>query len=610
MHAGTTQRFEEAYRTIAERLGLLQRYGADADILRLVRNWLCDQANGRWLMVLDNADDGLVFFANADRREPLAAFVPQTENGSILVTSRSSAVAERLTGHGHNVLAVPSMDEKQALQLFHHKLGEEHDASTTTDVVHALGCLPLAISQAAAYIVRQGPLMSLPTYLTNFRRDERKKARLLGVDMGDIRRDPSAYNSIMSTWQMTFEVIQRDRPSAANLLSVMSFFSPQGIPVWVFRKREGSGSSDNDDQLEDDLDVLRGYSLVAVTMDQGMLEMHPMVQFCTQQWLSFTGRTRAAKGVFLRAMSMSYPFGESYENWATCRELDLHIRLIEEAEPDDQVQAVDMAQVLTNAAIYRGTLGLYPASERMLRKAVGLFEKALGSEHRGTLASVSSLGLALRNQAKYEDAERMLRRGFEGGKKALGLEAPETRVFGGNVGLLLVDLGQYDEAERILRWVLEGRKKALGPEHVDTLGAITNLGLVLLMQSRYEDAEEMYRRGFEGYKKAFGLEHPKALRCAFNLGRLLRLRAKYDQAEEMLRFALQGRERALGPEHIDTINSVHQLGPLSLEQGHLEQAVQLYDRAWKGFHAILGPGHPQTIQCEHDIAALRRELER
>ena len=32
------------------------------DVLRLVRNWLCDETNGPWVMVLDNADDVETFF--------------------------------------------------------------------------------------------------------------------------------------------------------------------------------------------------------------------------------------------------------------------------------------------------------------------------------------------------------------------------------------------------------------------------------------------------------------------------------------------------------------------------------------------------------------------
>jgi hypothetical protein len=65
--------------------------------------------------------------------------------------------------------------------------------------------------------------------------------------------------------------------------------------------------------LEDDLVVLRGCSLVAATADEDMLEMHPMVQFCTQERLSSVGRTSKAKGAFIRAMVREYPMG-TYES--------------------------------------------------------------------------------------------------------------------------------------------------------------------------------------------------------------------------------------------------------------------------------------------------------
>ncbi|KAG5788957.1 hypothetical protein H9Q69_011978 [Fusarium xylarioides] len=66
VHAGTAQRFEDAYRTIAERLGLPGCRDPETDVLRLVRDWLHDERNGRWLMVLDNADDVWIFYTKHD----------------------------------------------------------------------------------------------------------------------------------------------------------------------------------------------------------------------------------------------------------------------------------------------------------------------------------------------------------------------------------------------------------------------------------------------------------------------------------------------------------------------------------------------------------------
>lgn len=53
------------------------------------------------------------------------------------------------------------------------------------------------------------------------------------LDAGDLRRDESASNSVVATWQMSFEHIREERPSAANLLLSISVFNPQGIPESV-----------------------------------------------------------------------------------------------------------------------------------------------------------------------------------------------------------------------------------------------------------------------------------------------------------------------------------------------------------------------------------------
>ena len=53
MYASTKARFEDAYRCLADRLELPRRNDPEVDVLRLVSNWLCDETNGRWMMILD-----------------------------------------------------------------------------------------------------------------------------------------------------------------------------------------------------------------------------------------------------------------------------------------------------------------------------------------------------------------------------------------------------------------------------------------------------------------------------------------------------------------------------------------------------------------------------
>ncbi|RDL35196.1 uncharacterized protein BP5553_07127 [Venustampulla echinocandica] len=51
----------QADTNIAAKIELPGRDDPKADILRLVYNWLWDERNSRWLIILDNADDDRVF---------------------------------------------------------------------------------------------------------------------------------------------------------------------------------------------------------------------------------------------------------------------------------------------------------------------------------------------------------------------------------------------------------------------------------------------------------------------------------------------------------------------------------------------------------------------
>ncbi|KAJ4248089.1 hypothetical protein NW762_012859 [Fusarium torreyae] len=269
VHASSKPRFEEAYRSIAESLQLTSRNDPNTDVLGLVRDRLQTEQAGPWLMILDNADDVNLFYPtniSGDQR-PLAAYLPKCRYGTILVTSRSMDAAEKLTGNHKAIYRVSTMDDVQGLQLLQNKLRGDLDKNTAVDLLRALDCIPLAITQAAAYINRRAPRVSIKTYLDTFRESDKKKENLLNRDAGDLRRDETVSNSVVVTWQVTFGQMRRERPSAASLLFFMSFFNPQGIPELVLHDYDTDpmGEIDRDADrvnFEDDLDLLRGYSLV------------------------------------------------------------------------------------------------------------------------------------------------------------------------------------------------------------------------------------------------------------------------------------------------------------------------------------------------------------
>ena len=527
--------------------------------------------------------------------------LPKSSNGSVLITSRSRQAAFELVGEDEHILEVKPMSERYALALFRRKLQGEDNENEVLELLQNLDYMPLAISQAAAYIRLRAPRTTVSKYLNDLRRSEKVRAILLNVAVRDRRRDGRASNSVLGTLQVSFEYIRSDRPSAARLLSLMSFFDRQGIPEELITSRYEENN--NIMNFEEDIKVLRNYSLVALGIENDMFEMHPLVQFAIRKWLEQRQEMERWKETYIAIIADAFPPGR-YENWKRYRMLFPHAVLVLEYQPIKKSFLRRWTAVLSNAAWYAAEQGRYNEAEQMDRRALDGREKVLGNEHPDTLISVSNLALVLQHQGKYDEAEQVNRRALDGREKVLGKEHPDTLTSVSNLVLVLRDQGKYDEAEQINRRALDGREKVLGKEHPDTLTSVSNLASVLQHQGKYDEAEQVNRRALDGREKVLGKEHPDTLTSVSNLASVLQHQGKYDEAEQINRRALDSSEKVLGKEHPHTLMSVNNLGNLYKNQGKMAEAEAMYIRALKGYEKAYGAGHPSTLDTVNNLGLL------
>ncbi|KAK1656736.1 hypothetical protein BDP55DRAFT_655711 [Colletotrichum godetiae] len=150
-------------------------------------------------MVLDNADDVDMLFSKDNNEMLVASYLPKANNSKILFTSRSWDTAEKLTGSGKMIFRVPTMEEPQALQLLQKKIGRDVDETAALRLIGTLDYIPLAVNQAAAYIYRQSPRVTVESYLEEFHNSEKRKGTLLCSDGGDIRRYDGVSNYVIVT---------------------------------------------------------------------------------------------------------------------------------------------------------------------------------------------------------------------------------------------------------------------------------------------------------------------------------------------------------------------------------------------------------------------------
>ncbi|KAF6516201.1 hypothetical protein HZS61_003404 [Fusarium oxysporum f. sp. conglutinans] len=83
---------EHAYEGIAKKLGL-QKSSEDEDAKDLVCQHLSSDKAGKWLFIVDNADEEELIL-RSDKNSGLEEYFPQNENGIILLTTRSGQVAD------------------------------------------------------------------------------------------------------------------------------------------------------------------------------------------------------------------------------------------------------------------------------------------------------------------------------------------------------------------------------------------------------------------------------------------------------------------------------------------------------------------------------------
>ena len=229
VYASNATRFVQGFHDIADRLQLAGRHDPKTDPPRLVHEWMCS-GEQQWLLVLDNLDDASFLFSSAGTQSgrSLIEYIPRNECGSILITTRSKSSAMHLV-KPQDVILVNPMTSEEAAELFEKKVWRGNGGDDESQLISALGYLPLAVVQAASYISARAPRYTAAKFLHDFR-ESKKQSSLINYDAGHLRRDRDAKNSIGAIWEDIFEHLWQTKESAAELLYLVSFFYKSGIP--------------------------------------------------------------------------------------------------------------------------------------------------------------------------------------------------------------------------------------------------------------------------------------------------------------------------------------------------------------------------------------------
>jgi tetratricopeptide (TPR) repeat protein len=592
--ADTEQSVRGGFGQIAALLNLPEKDATEqAKVTEAVRRWL--EENPSWLLVLDNADN------------PAAVkdFLPQQSKGHVLLTSRAHSF-QTIGILNPREVDVLSPDEAREFLLM--RTGKKPTATSpeVDALAKELGYLPLALEQAAAYMVENGA--SFASYLAGFKKQRQTLLNKQGPVLGNEAREQQK-RTVATTWAVNFADIEKNCPASADLLRLSAFLAPDAIPLELLEKgakempeklaAKVAEAVDNPLMLDELLSPLLRYSLVRRNEEMRSYSIHPMMQDVLRDGLTKEEQKAWAERA-VRIVNAGFPYVE-FSNWPQCDRLLPHALACAGFISWLTLELKEAARMLNQAGCYLHDRAEYAQAEPLFERALAIDEKAFGVHHPDTATDLNNLAILLKTQGKHKDAEPLHRRALAIREKALGPEHTDTAQSLNNLAELYRDQGRYQEAEPLYQRALAIREKALGPEHTDTAQSLNNLALLLESQGKYKDAELLYRRGLSIFEKVLGPEHPDSATSMNNLGGLLADQGKPAEAEPLYRRALAIRKKVLGPEHPITAGSLNNLAVLLANQGKYTEADPLHRRALMIFEKVLGPQHPDTVLIRNNL---------
>jgi tetratricopeptide (TPR) repeat protein len=566
-----------------------------ADTVQAVKHWL--EHTGEWLLIFDNADTP----------EMLKASYPRTPRGHIFLTSRAQLFD---TLGIARPLALEKMQPDEALSFLYTRTGRaESDPAEKKAAEHLaaeLGYLPLALEQAAAYVVAK--MARFQDYLASYLK---QRLALLNEEQPKTGEYPA---SVAKTWALNFEEVEKE-PVAADILRVSAFLSPEAIPLELFTSGASQlgpvlagalATSEDPLALNKALEPLTRYSLIRRDVDAQTYSIHRMVQEVVKDQVEEKLQAQWAERT-VRAVARSFPEVD-YQTWTRCERYIPHVLLCAAHIDRWNMTFPEARALLSQAGYYFYQRGQYREAEPLWNSALAMCELVLGPEHPDTLGSLNNLAILYRQQGKYEQAEPLYQRALATYERVLGPEHPDTLTSLNNLAILYLNQGNYEQAEPLFQRALAGRERVLGPEHPDTLTSLNNLAALYDDQGKYEQAEPLYQRALETRERLLGPEHPNTAATLSNLANLYADQDKYEQAEPLYQRALAIFEQVLGADHPDTAQALNNLAALYKDQGKDELAEPLYQRALVIYEQVLGADHPLTTQVRENYAVLLEKM--
>ncbi|KAI5194016.1 hypothetical protein E4T38_09763 [Aureobasidium subglaciale] len=572
-------------------------------VVDAVHKWFGQKGNAGWLVVFDNYDD-----VNSEQFSDGRLFPETSENGKILVTTR-----RRECARFGRLLEMDTMSEEESLELLEKSCragckSADFDTAEALDIVKTLGHLPLAIDQAGAYILTMG--VPLSSYLPLLRGPLIRQT---------LSRKPSVgwqySESVFTTWEISFQRLEKTQPRAAELLLLCAYLSNEDIEIELLRLYIAAYV------LQESIGELSSFSLIKLKVTGAAFSIHPLVHAWARERLDSQTRSDLvgrASSVVSRAVTPSeiWTTGvRTSQDWILERSIVAHVenlsRWLNEICKDDQTYFKHSQQWMTmaNVHFYQGR---YDRASHIYSRIIAARDLQFEPSDADTLMAVQAWATIKRFQGDWTNCEALYNRALSH-RTQQDPNHLDTLATVQSLAILYRHQGRLEESVKLYEWALHGKdgcgygmEEQQGPTHPNTIHTVFGLAIVLQKQGKHHQALGLYERVLGKRTIDLGDLHPDTLTVKHNTATVLCCLGELAHSQRLFEDVLPHRERTLGPDHPDTLRTIDSMATLFHEQGNFELAEKHYMLALEGRRQKLGPAHPDTLESLHNLATNNR----
>jgi tetratricopeptide (TPR) repeat protein len=545
----------------------------------------------------DDGDGILLVYDNANSAREFEKYAPRGGTAHVIVTSNAPdwrGVAQPVE------IEVWSSDVGADYLI--ERTGRDNERDAALALSDALGGLPLAHEQAAAYCERLG--IALSEYA-------KKISATPGKFFDDASAAPVQYHNgltVAKTFSLAIDQAAKLHPAAEPLIVCAALLAPEPIPLFLFseahKKFDEPLASLDGDGLDEAVAALRTFALLdretisderdpKITTD--CIRLHRLVRQIAAGRSEDLGTN--AKCRLIAALAEVYPsrIFDDPNSWPRARRLDAFaIDIVSSDKLPPGVESEASLLLKYMGAYRQAALGANAQALPLLQRALAMCEVAFGPQAPNTATALNDLARLLRVRGDLVGARPYFDRALAIWETALGPDHPYTAMGLGNLGALLAAQGDLAEARRCLERALAIFEKKFGGEHPDTATTLGHLGGVLLSQGDPTGARLHCERVVAIYEDELGSDHPYTATALSNLGHVLQKQGDLVGARASWERALAIREKILGADHPDTATSLEKLGYLLRELGDLAASQTCFERSVAIRQRVLGPDDPAT----------------